>query len=82
MDIMGGPEEGHTARRKTDDDEAEVIVVILDFGWGKKCGKKCKRREIGAGRVRHELARAPPRVAARTRLILILCFNSGNFFLV
>ena len=58
MDIMGGPEEGHTARRKTDDDEAEVIVVILDFGWGKKCGKKCKRREIGAGRGCHEYARA------------------------
>ena len=39
MDIMmGGPKEGHTARRKTDayDDEAEVIVVILDFGRGEK----------------------------------------------
>ena len=37
LDIMGGPEEGHTARSETDAyDEAEVIVVILDFGRGEK----------------------------------------------
>ena len=45
-------------------------------GGEKKCGKKCKRREIGAGRRCHEYARAfatqasqQNRAAARTRLI-------------
>ena len=38
LDIMGGPERRdirHDGRR-TEDDEAEVIVAILDFGWGEK----------------------------------------------
>ena len=33
-------------RGKTE--EAEVIVAFLDLGSKKKCGKKIKRREIGA----------------------------------